>query len=196
MSKASFEVEVKFAIKNPKSIEAKLSQIGAVKTNTETQIDTYFNHPCRSFEYTDEALRLRSREQTVITSPTKDIPPAKVELTYKGPKLDVSTKTRFEMSAGFENLEAMQAILKRLGFREVATIEKQRVFFSFEGKTVSIDYVQNVGTFLEVETVVDSEDMIPESREAILTFVESIGLRREDSIRESYLELFLRKEYT
>ena len=95
-----------------------------------------------------------------------------------------------------DDIESMRAILIHLGFHEVATIVKERIFFTLDDKVVSIDYVEYVGTFLEVETVVSSEDRIPESRESILRFIEAIGLRREDSIRESYLELFMRKQYS
>ncbi|MFW9918652.1 MAG: class IV adenylate cyclase [Candidatus Thorarchaeota archaeon] len=193
MATTSFEVEVKIAIKDPKKIEGVLIEMGSVKTNRETQVDTYFNHPCRSFETTDEALRLRTREKIAISNQAGNIPATKIELTYKGPKLDTTTKTRLELSVGIRDTESIRAILIQLGFQEVATIVKDRIFFALEGMIASIDHVDKVGSFLEVETVVDSEDRIPSAREEILSFVEKIGLRRTDSIRESYLELFLRK---
>ena len=196
MNVSSFEVEVKVAIKDPKDIEQKLMELGAVRTNRETQTDIYFNHPCKSFQDTDEALRLRNREKISISNQAGNVPATKLELTYKGPKLDATTKTRFELSVGVRDAESIRAILLHLGFQEVATIVKDRTFYIIEDKVISIDNVHQVGVFLEVEKVVLSEDMISSTREKILTFLENIGLRRQDSIRESYLELFLRKQHT
>ncbi len=196
MSISSFEVEVKIAIKDPKEIEKNLIEIGGVRTNRETQTDIYFNHPCKSFEDTDEALRLRNREKIPISNQAGNLPATKIELTYKGPKLDTTTKTRFELSVGIRDIESMRAILTHLGFQEVATIVKDRTFFLIEDKIISIDNVSHVGVFLEVEAVVSSQDLIPTTRESILSFIERIGLKRKDSIRESYLELFLRKQHS
>lgn len=196
MSLTSFEVEIKIAIRDPEELERKLIDIGAVRTNQERQTDIYFNHPCRSFELTDEALRLREREMIQVSMQSTAIPTAICELTYKGPKLDGMTKTRLELSAEIQDTKSLHSILTQLGYQEVATITKERIFFGIEDIIVSIDHVQHVGTFLEVEKVVSSADLIPETREGVLSFLERLGLKREDSIRESYLELFLRKQHT
>jgi adenylate cyclase class 2 len=195
MTIPSFEVEVKIAIRNPKKISQKLSQLCAVRTNTETQVDTYFNHPCRNFESTDEALRLRAREEVSVHKTSEHIPTTQLELTYKGPKIDKTTKTRYEMSVSVDDFEAAKSILLQLGFEEVATVKKKREFFSVDNMVVSIDLVEHVGVFLEVEQIVSAEEEIPASRERIMQLLESLGLDRNDSIRESYLELFLRKEH-
>ncbi len=195
MTVTDYEVEVKLPIKTEEAIIEALHKLGAVKTNTETQIDVYFDHPCRSFQETDEALRIRSREVVIKHEDHPSIPPQKTEMTYKGPKIDKSTKTRLEISLVIDNISSAKTILEELGFRNVATVEKMRSFFTYEDIVLSIDSVVQVGLFLELEKVVDSEDQIPAVKEEIFTIIEKLGLNPKDSIRESYLELFLRKQH-
>jgi adenylate cyclase class 2 len=189
----SYEVEVKVSIRSPAATEQALLRLGAVKTNIETQIDTYFNHPCRSFEDTDEALRLRDRKSIDLATIPDDLHAGMIEMTYKGPKLDTSTKTRYEMSVGISGTGSAQSILEHLGFTLIATVKKERTFFSVGDMVVSIDLVEHLGSYLEAERIVGAKDKIPEAREEIFQFLAQLGLHREDSIRESYLELYLEK---
>ena len=195
MNAISYEVEMKIPIPDEESIESVLLKLGAKKTNIETQTDVYFDHPCRSFEQTDEALRIRSRGKITKYEESPSIPDQKTEMTYKGPKLDSTTKTRLEISLGIADIASAKTILVQLGFRNVATIRKQRSFFLLEDTVISIDSVEHVGLFLELERVVESEEQIPSARELIFDQLEKLGLDSKDSIRESYLELFLRKEH-
>ena len=195
MNAMSYEVEVKIPIPDEKSIESVLLKLGAKKTNIETQTDVYFDHPCRSFEETDEALRIRSRGKITKFEESPSISDQKTEMTYKGPKLDSTTKTRLEISLGIADIASAKTILDQLGFRNVATIRKQRSFFLLEDTVISIDSVEHVGLFLELERVVESEELIHSARELIFGQLEKLGLDSKDSIRESYLELFLRKEH-
>ncbi|MHA2425218.1 MAG: class IV adenylate cyclase [Candidatus Thorarchaeota archaeon] len=196
MNASSYEVEVKIPISDKATIESILLSLGAKKTNTEIQTDVYFNHPSRSFEYTDEALRIRSRESTDDSEQNASIPTQKREMTYKGPKVDTTTKTRLELSLGISDEGDAEAILEQLGFRKVASVKKHRSFFLLNDTVISIDDVEHVGLFLELELVVESEEMIASAREVIFKQIEKLGLKSKDSIRESYLELLLRKEYS
>ncbi len=193
MSFSSYEVEVKVAIKSPAATEQALLGLGAMKTNSETEVDEYFNHPCRSFEDTDEALRIRKRETTGLAATPAHQQADIVEMTYKGPKLDTSTKTRYEMSVGLSDAVSAQSILERLGFTSVATVKKERTFYSVSDMVVSLDIVEDLGSYLEAEQIVGTKGEIPRAREGIFQFLGKLGLHREDSIRESYLELYLNK---
>ncbi|MHA1905969.1 MAG: class IV adenylate cyclase [Candidatus Thorarchaeota archaeon] len=195
MNTSSYEVEVKLPIFNQESIESALLELGSKKTNTEIQTDVYFNHPSRSFEHTDEALRIRSRSEITELEESSSIPSQKTEMTYKGPKIDTTTKTRLELSLGISDVAIAETILEQLGFQNVATLKKRRSFYLLGDTVVSIDDVEHVGLFIELERVVESEDLIPSAREVIFEQIEKLGLNPKDSIRESYLELYLRKEH-
>src|SRR5689334_1127969 len=103
-----WEVEQKFQVPDPTRIRHNLDDLGISWHQEIDQRDRYFNHPSRDFGQTDEALRLRqSGERNYIT--------------YKGPKIDVATKTRRELEvplvAGTAVLDQFAEVLILLGFR-------------------------------------------------------------------------------
>ncbi len=189
--KESIEVEVKIPIENRKSVEEALHRIGAQKMNSETQVDVYFDHPARAFQETDEALRLRSRHPDVEGDEKDNTIPTPYELTYKGPKLESRSKSRVELSVNISNINSARSILESLGFKHVATISKRRVFYTVDSVTVSVDDVEDVGLFLELERVVTSRGDMNPTLDIIFNLIERLGLDSNKSIRASYLELFL-----
>ena len=81
------------------------------------QSDQYFAHPARDFAQTDEALRIRTVGDTSF-------------VTYKGPKLDATSKTRRELelplAASDPDGSQFAELLAALGFTPVAIVRKQR----------------------------------------------------------------------
>ena len=189
--KESIEVEVKISIENRKSVEEALHRIGAQRLNSETQVDAYFDHPVRTFQETDEALRLRSRHPDVEGDELDSTIPPPYEMTYKGPKLESRSKSRVELSVHISNIDSARLILESLGFKHVATISKRRVFYTVDSITVSVDDVEDVGLFLELERIVTSRGDMSPALDMIFNLIERLGLDSNNSIRTSYLELFL-----
>ncbi|MFW9907527.1 MAG: class IV adenylate cyclase [Candidatus Thorarchaeota archaeon] len=191
----SYEVEVKVPISDEKTIERIIIEAGGRRLNSEFQSDLYYDHPCRSFSQTDEAIRLRVRESDNDQPlPTSEYSP--IELTYKGPKVDKTTKTRLEYTSGISNFEAISSILRHTGFKLVATIKKHRTFFDIDEITVSIDNVEGVGKFIELELVSNSEKEMQDARDRILLLVKHLGLDSMKMVRDSYLELYLARMAT
>ena len=75
------EIEQKFRVASHAPIEAALAGLGVALSAPLTQVDCYYAHPQRDFAVTDEAFRIRAVG-------------AENYLTYKGPKLDATTKSR------------------------------------------------------------------------------------------------------
>jgi adenylate cyclase class 2 len=193
----TFEVEVKIPLESSDSLRVALLDIGGRKLNTETQIDTYYDHPCRAFRDTDEAVRVRNRQPDTDTKAwISNDEYAQFEMTYKGPKVDPLSKTRVELSVGVDNTSSICSILDNLSFKKVAEVVKKRTFYDVNGITVSIDDVVDVGLFLELERVVDDEKEIEGAREAIFDIVRKLSLDPASAIRESYLEIYLEKDST
>jgi len=194
MSETVFEVEVKAPINDLESVRNALEHMGAQQLNSETQNDAYYDHPCRAFQETDEALRLR-RRLPYSQKLSEDVDESRplYELTYKGPKIDPLSKTRIELSVGLVDAIAAKSLLVHLGFRYVAKVVKKRVFYSLDDLTLSLDEVEGVGDFLEIEQVVESKERIEPLREKMFTVLEELGLDPETSTRASYLELLLEK---
>ena len=79
------------------------------------QSDLYFQHPCRDFRQTHEALRLRKTDDGV-------------RITYKGPIIDSRTKMRreLELPVGRDagDFDQFRELLTILGFVAVRGVEK------------------------------------------------------------------------
>lgn len=170
------EVEVK-AKADLSKVRSILERIGAEKIRVEEQSDTYFAAPHRDFAITDEALRIRNLDGRAV-------------LTYKGPKLDSISKTRKE----FETLvdeENTTEILHALGFSEAGSVRKMREVFRAGNITVCLDSVEGLGEFLEVEIVATDDCELGPIRMQLFEFLKQFGVKEEDSIRTSYLEMVL-----
>lgn len=164
-------------------IRAKLTQIGAVWEKAIQQADHYFAHPCRDFRKSDEALRLRKVGDDNV-------------ITYKGPKLDTTTKTREEIELsilpGAEGLQQFQTLLERLGFVHVFVVRKTRLpgRLLHEGGEVhlALDTVEGLGDFLEIEVIAQKESL-----DTAKQLLESLGKTLELSIteRRGYLDLLM-----
>ncbi|MFX1605957.1 MAG: class IV adenylate cyclase [Promethearchaeota archaeon] len=185
----SFEVEVKVPIEDIELMARKLAEAGAKELNSEVQIDTYFDHPCRTFVRTDEAVRVRTRsslnEQELSTSHVLS------EFTYKGPKLDQKTKTRVEYSVGIDNTDYLTSILERLDFKPIAKVVKKRTFFNLRAITISIDDVEDVGLFLELESIAHQKEEMESAKRAIFKLLDELGIDAQQTIRDSYLEMYM-----
>lgn len=176
-----YEVEVKVRADHS-IVRPRLADFDAIPGETVRQIDSYYNAPHRNFAITDEALRIRTEESTDQTQ---------IILTYKGPKVDATSKTREEIETVISDREEASKILTRIGFEPVATVEKVRERFSLESYTVTLDTVEPVGEFLEIET--ETEEIEP-ARQQAFEILELLDLDPSEQITTSYLELVLAAE--
>jgi len=189
-----YEVEVKVRADHER-VRRELDAHGAVHEGAVVQEDTYFDAPHRSFAETDEALRVREvvglgddRSEDAVEAALAD---ASSRVTYKGPLVDSETKTREEHETGVDSGTEMRAILDGLGFAEAARVRKVRERYGFQGVTVTLDDVDGLGEFVEVELETESEDDVPAARERAYEAMQSLGLDPDDGIRTSYLGLLL-----
>ena len=181
-----YEVEQKFPVGGFGHVESKLSASGVEVSSPQTEIDTYYAHPSRDFAQTDEALRIRQ-----IGSATW--------ITYKGPKVDSTTKTRREielpLSADPELVNDWAGLLEALGFAPVMEVRKirRKAAVPWQNRKVlaTLDDVKNVGTFVELELIADQSEL-QAARDCIASLAEALGLRQSE--RRSYLELLLERK--
>ena len=174
------EVEVKARVKDPKRVERSIIALGASPIGIEAQADTYYSMPYCDFAKTDEALRIRVQDN-------------KYFLTYKGPKMDTISKTRKEYEIEVNDADIMGNILSSLRFTPVATIVKKRKKYRLGDFIISLDEVRNLGDFIEVEISIRDSKSHEEKVESIFRLFEKLGIKRNESIRSSYLEMILEK---
>ncbi|MFX0059569.1 MAG: class IV adenylate cyclase [Candidatus Hodarchaeota archaeon] len=193
------EVEIKVGISNPNKLRKKIEQHDGFYKLSLYHEDTYFNLPngLRNFKETDEALRVRKSIEFNINN--EKLPKRfKAFITYKGKKIDSLTKTRKEIEVKINNFDKMIEILKILGFQEVLTIRKQRELYEIKYKNQKldalIDFIPDLDRyFLEVEFLKENSETIDNNHEILFEFLNMIGIEKNESIRESYLELILNK---
>lgn len=173
------EVEVKAHAADFQKVKTKLSQIGAEKLKTEHQKDIYFNAPHKDYAQTDEALRIRE-------IPGED--GSKFILTYKGAKLDDTSKTRREIEVEVDDVENTTSLLESLDFRPVQTVQKDRTIYLYEDYTITLDKVHHVGNFVEIEKGLMEGEDYQDILQDIFEIYRKLGI--EDGFeRRSYLEL-------
>src|SRR5690349_9367631 len=178
-----FEVEQKHRVPDLRVLEERLAERGVEIGHTVVQADRYFAHPSRDFSQTDEALRIRTVSD-------------KSFVTFKGPKLDTTTKTRREIELPLDANDArgkkFAELLESLGFKPVAVVRKRRRRFEveFNGKRVegALDDVDGVGEFVELELLADDAGM-EESKRTVSKLADELQLGSVE--RRSYLEMLL-----
>ena len=182
----TFEVELKFKVEDPEIFRARVLELTARELGMESQEDLYLAHPSRDFAQTGEAFRIRRIESLN-------------RITYTGPRQPGPTKTREEIEIGFDSgpeaFQGLQKVLFSLGFRPVATVRKQRISFEVQklGRTilVVIDEVEGLGTFSEIETIVEGASELAGSQAAIQNLAIQLGLDPQAAEPRSYLRMLL-----
>jgi len=182
------EIEIKFRVNDLSALERQLRQrFGNVEFGEQaTEFDVFFQHPCRDFKQTDECLRLRNRQFTDGTS--------EHSLTYKGQKIDTSTKTRHEIEMPITEPERWKTLLTALGFHQSASVQKirRRIKLTVNHRHVEIvldtlpALPESGRLFLEIETLAPVEEL-EACRTLILDIAEQLELG--EPVRDSYLKL-------
>ena len=181
-----YEVEQKFPLSDGPALESKLRELGAATFETIEQVDIYLAHPARDFGETDEAFRIRRVG-------TKNF------VTYKGPRIDNSTKTRSEIELplpdGAAYAEDFKRLQETLGFRLIAEVHKTRRKSHLHWQEVEvevvIDEVTGVGSYAELEILADGSE-VEVAKAHLASLAEELKL--SNSERRSYLALLLEQQ--
>lgn len=188
-----YEVELKFQVSDAAGLERELVALGARFHEAVEQVDRYFAHPCRDFAATDEALRLRRSGGDVA-------------ITWKGPRIDATTKTRREIELAVAAaapeaggspaaIDRWTGLLEALGFRQVREVAKRRrsAAVTWEGADVAaaLDVVAGLGDYLELELQAGAAE-VPSARRRLESLARRLGCGPAE--RRSYLELLLERD--
>jgi len=166
------ETEVKIKLIGIDRSEA----INALKSSSCTALgdvvhnDYYFMHPCIDMSSLDEAIRVRE-EVNASTGETKYF------ITYKGRRLSEAFKERLELEVEVSGKEIIE-ILEALGFKVITVILKERSLFKCSNTLVTVDYLNNLGLFIEVEG----------EKEYIENFLKNLKIKYE-VVEKTYFEL-------
>lgn len=152
-------------------LHSRLAELGFFREWSGYEEDIYYQHPCRDVAETDEAIRVRVSERGR-------------RLTYKGPRMGGRLKTRVEYEAGVDG--HIEHILESLGFRPSIRVRKHRIIYRGHGASVTLDTVEGLGCFVEVEVLDGGE-------EEVIGIIKMLGLNSGELVTESYAMLLMKK---
>lgn len=198
-----YEVEIKAYPENvsPEEIVKRAEAAGFSYDITLRETDIYYNGNDRNFMKTDEALRIRSRssfnEKNSRTAEACESPHLsdschEALITYKGPKLELTSSTRKEYETSVGHRQTACMILEALGYRPVLTVDKtRREFKTADGITLCIDQVKGLPLYVELETLVCAEKEKDDALHRLFQILHLLGIPEENVTRKSYLEMLL-----
>lgn len=161
------ELEMKIRVASLEDFEGK---IGFAKfVGEEKQVDTYFKMPLKHL------LRVRRIEN-------KGILGLKLVKDERNSEFE---EIEFEVSDAKEAI----AIMKKLGFEELVTIEKLRKIYRHENITLELNRVKDLGDFVDFEMI--SENALDKNK--ILELIKSLGYSEQDIDTRLYTELAMEK---
>ncbi|MEA1909363.1 MAG: class IV adenylate cyclase [Euryarchaeota archaeon] len=178
MDLSMIEVETKLKIDRVEHTEERIKELIGAYKGEKTEIDLYFDHPNIPILSGGCALRVRDAD-------------GKYRLTYKGPKKDDETTSRTEIEIEIESAGEMIEILDELGFYEICKVKKLRKTYLLKDLIITLDNVDTLGDFIEVEGKASNDREFEEKKDEIFKLLKKLGLSTEAISQMSYLEMLL-----
>lgn len=175
------EAELKARVQSPEAVMRQLDE--RVEARVEVYQDTYYDRPEGSLEKADQELRVRT-----VHGPKG----MRTVLTFKDATVDEASGSKPEHETHVENSQEAHAILQGLGYVPAIAFEKRCRNYDFEARgrqmLATLVRVPEIdGTFLEVETIVDEDD-VATALDDIRAVLADLGIAPDDLTRELYTD--------
>lgn len=179
----NIEVEIQVIIKDPAKIEDRLNEVGKF-VKSRKQIDKYYVPPHRNFfikDMPDEYLRIRYEE-------------GKNHLNYSFLNFgeDGWLKSTDEYETIVDKPEIVEEIFNKIGMVLKVTVIKIRKYFDCGDFEVTLDKIENLGDFMEVEAKKDFGG-VDKTREACSSFLENLNVEYEIRKEMGYPRMLYKK---
>ncbi len=165
----NIEVEIRARVEVFDEIKKALREMDADFVKKETQIDRIFG----SDKFLDSnnmiiegGLSARIREVD-----------GKSKLEFKE---ILREKSRgIELSCDVPNTETAVRMLKKLDFEEAFTVKKDRETYFYDGFTICLDKVKELGNFIEIEKMTNSEEKTKDIKQECLNLLKKLSPEAE-----------------
>ncbi len=149
----NIEVEIRAKADGFDKIKKALEKIEADFVGSETQIDRVFG----------ASKFLDSNKMIVEGGLSARIREVKDKKTLEFKEI-LREKGGIELSSEVTSAEMAEKMLKKLDFEEAFTIKKIREDYSYKDFKISLDKVEQLGNFIEIEKIVSSENKTNEAK--------------------------------
>ena len=177
------EVEIKISLteKQAHELRNELSQRESFTEMTET--DVYYTAPVRDFLETNECLRIRVRDSEPV------------ELTYKGETTtEMREQEQFwknEIDLPIESKNDTKHLLEAIGCEELTTVVKHRCKVDIDGKVITLDDVEGIDHYLEIESTAATPEEVEQAVESNRRLLSDLGIDQPKVADEPYRDLVL-----
>jgi adenylate cyclase class 2 len=160
------EIEIKVRIGKGNNLKEFLEKEGK-KDYSSRQKDEYYTPAHENFtsvEPVAEWLRLRDSE-------------GKFSINYKKWHYDTDGKSHHcdEYETKVVDIDALRNIFLALDFKHLVTVDKLRSVWSYQDYEISLDTVEGLGDFVEIEYKGNTENVVPSNiTEEMITFLNKI----------------------
>lgn len=178
------EIEIKLRLSDAAELRERLAACGARLAGRVLETNAILDTPDNALRAADSALRvrrvgpLRSAERPHESGDS--VTPESTWLTFKGPRSGRGLRRREELETQVQGVDALMAILARLGLTERVIYEKRREIWRLEGCEVALDELPGLGSFVEIEGP---------DEQTVLNIRTQLGLERAEGVDATYVEL-------
>lgn len=169
-----FEVEFKFKIKNKEEIINKLRSKNCKFSELRQCDHIYVKNGINDFNIPTGENVLRIREENGINYIT-----LKQRLNH------------LEYETVVEDFEVTNNIFIALGYHKLVKVNKYRKETKVNGFNITVDEVEQLGNFIEIEKLTENETDIENIQNEILNFAKELEISPEDIEKEKYDAMIL-----
>jgi len=166
-------IEVKMEIRNFRAIENILKDVGAVSAGKMRQKDTYYHN-------SNGRLKIREIDHQICEI-----------IFYKRPNKKGSKISDYSIETVPNNQCKNIKRIYRKNYGEKVVVDKERKLWFIDNTRIHLDRVKDLGTFLELETVV--KDKMTEAKKEFNLVFDTLKLTTNNKIKGSYCDILLNK---
>lgn len=175
------EIEVKYRLNDVNHLIKRLQQLGCKMSDIEDQKDTVYVTDLKNINSNPGSIFLRVRKNN-----------DKVELNAK--KHEKVMQSRMEVEFEVSSYEDANRFLELIGFERWVEVKKKRIHTVYENCNICIDQVDSLGSFVELEYVVDDLESDQEILKKIGEMANKIGIDTTEEVDQYYDEMIAQKE--
>lgn len=176
------EIEVKYQLEDRNKFLKKLEALGCEISEVNHQKDTIYVSDVNHIENTPGSIFLRVRKDN-----------DKIELNAK--KHEKVMQARTEVEFGVSSYSDANKFLELIGFQKWVEVSKKRVHTFYKDCNICIDEVDTLGSFVELEYVVDDKEEEEKFLEKIEEIAKEIGIDTKRVVNQYYDEMIAERNH-